>query len=210
VFVQELWRYPIKSMRGERLQSVRLRSDGIEGDRRVLVVRGDRVITSRTHPRLLALAGTVDDLGEPLVDGLPWNAAEVARRIQEIVGPEARLIRWDGPERFDVLPLLITTDGAVAAIQLDGRRFRPNIVVGGVHQLDERTWEGRQLRIGEAVVQLHDLRGRCVMTTFDPDTQAQDMAVLRTIVRDFDGTFGLNASVVNEGSLSVGDPVQAV
>jgi hypothetical protein len=168
------------------------------------------VITSRTHPRLLALAGTVDDLGEPLVDGLPWNAAEVARRIQEIVGPEARLIRWDGPERFDVLPLLITTDGAVAAIQLDGRRFRPNIVVGGVHQLDERTWEGRQLRIGEAVVQLHDLRGRCVMTTFDPDTQAQDMAVLRTIVRDFDGTFGLNASVVNEGSLSVGDPVQAV
>lgn len=207
MWIGEIWRYPIKSMRGERLQSADLRLDGIAGDRRALVVREGRVITSRTHPRLLSLAGTLGDNGDPYVDGRPWNDEIVARLIEEIAGAGSRLIRWAWPERFDISPLLVATDGAIAAIGLDGRRFRPNIVIGGVQALAERSWEGKRLRIGEAVVQLEDLRARCVMTTFDPDTQEQDRSVLRRIVRDFNGTFALNASVVAEGVISVGQPV---
>ena len=55
--------------------------------------------------------------------------------------------------------------------------------MGGVHGLEEREWQGRQLFIGAVVIRIHDLRSRCKMTTFDPDTLAQDMNVLRDIVK---------------------------
>ena len=54
--VAELWRYPVKSMAGERLDTVEVTRGGIVGDRVVHVEGpGGRVITSRTHPRLLGL-----------------------------------------------------------------------------------------------------------------------------------------------------------
>jgi uncharacterized protein len=55
---------------------------------------------------------------------------------------------------------------------------------------------------------VRDLRGRCVMTTFDPDTQAQDMNVLRRIAREMDGSLALNCGVTRGGTLRVGDPVE--
>ena len=68
-------------------------------------------------------------------------------------------------------------------------------------------WEGRRLRIGAAVVWLDSLRARCIMTTFDPDTQAQDVEVLRRIRREFGGELALNAAVVAGGPVAVGDRV---
>ena len=60
MWIQELWRYPVKSMAGERIESVALTEAGIVGDRTVLVAGpGGRIITSRTHPRLLGLHGRV-------------------------------------------------------------------------------------------------------------------------------------------------------
>ena len=190
--VSELWRYPVKSMAGEQLTQATVTLDGIEGDRQRMVVRGNRIITARTHPRLLALRGT-DDIDPAL--------------IREIAGDDARIIQYDGPERFDVLPLLVATDGAVKALGVDGRRLRPNILIGGVDGLAERDWEGKFLRIGEVVIHMRDLRQRCVMTTWHPDTQQQDMNVLRKIVREFDGSIALNSSVIHGGVISINDDV---
>ena len=73
--VAELWRYPVKSLRGERLRT-RTSPDGIAGDRLVHVRRqSGRVVTSRFRPRLLGLQGSLGDDGEPLVEGLPWTSA---------------------------------------------------------------------------------------------------------------------------------------
>ena len=116
-------------------------------------------------------------------------------------------MRDDGAGRFDILPLLVATDGAIAAFGYDGRRLRPNLVIGGVPGLEERNWEGRRLRVGDLTIELVDLRGRCVMTTFDPDTLEQDPHVLRSIVQRFDGTLALNARVVHPGRVRQGDPV---
>jgi len=114
--VAELWRYPVKSLAGERLESAELTVNGIVGDR-VVHVRDERgrVITARTHPRLLALHATLGPDGEPRLDGQPWAAEESAVAVREAAGPDARLARYDGRERFDVLPLLVATDGAIAA-----------------------------------------------------------------------------------------------
>jgi uncharacterized protein len=206
--VAELWRYPVKSMAGERLERAVVTPDGIVGDRVVHVADArDRMVTARTVPRLLAHKSELDTAGEPRVDGRPWTAPEIAEAVRDAAGDGARLVRWDGSERFDVLPLLVATDGAIAALGVDGRRLRPNIVVSGVAGLAEREWPGRRLRIGQAVIQLVKLRGRCVMTTYDPDTQAQDLGVLRRIAHDFGGRMALDASVIEGGTIAVGDGV---
>ena len=206
--VAELWRYPVKSLAGEPLEAADLRPDGVIGDRLVQVydARG-RVVTARKRPGLLGHRGTLGPDGEPRIDGWPWTSPEAGALVTRAAGPAARLDRFAGAERFDVLPLLIATDGAIAALGVDGRRLRPNIVVGGVDGLAEREWPGRRLQIGEVIVAVAQLRERCVMTTYDPDTQAQDVGVLRRIVREFGGTMALDCAVVAGGRVRVGDLV---
>lgn len=211
MYIQSLTRYPVKSMAGEPLREASLTPLGIVGDRVVQVVdaRG-AIVTSRSRPRLLGLHAALGPDGVPLVDGRPWTDDAVVSAVASAAGRGARLRRGDEDERFDVLPLLVTTDGALDALGRDVRRLRPNIVVGGVEGLAERRWEGAFLRIGEAVVGLHSLRGRCIMTTFDPDTLEHDPEVLRDLGRRFGGRFGLNAWVERPGRVAVGDRVELV
>ena len=201
--VAHLWRYPVKSMRGEELTTAVVTEAGIAGDRRVQVISpSGRFITSRTHPKLLLYRATTREDGQILVDGEPWDSPSVAERVG------ARLVRYEGPERFDVLPLLVATDGAIQDFGRDYRRLRPNIVIGGVEGLAEREWEGKSLVIGDCVIAVDSLRMRCVMTTYDPDTAEQDISVLRDIVRRYDGEIALNCDVVRGGTISVGDEVE--
>ena len=207
--VAEIWRYPVKSLGGERLDRAAVTRNGIVGDRIVHVRDGrGRVVTARTHPGLLALHGALGIDGEPLIDGRPWAAAESLAAVRAAAGANASLARHDGPERFDVLPLLVATDGAIAALGVDGRRLRPNLVIAGVSGVLERQWPGRRLAIGTVVIALEKLRGRCVMTTYDPDTQVQDLSVLQRIVDDFGGRVALDSAVLAEGTITVGDPVE--
>jgi uncharacterized protein YcbX len=211
VKITEIWRYPVKTMAGEKLQRVAIGPLGIEGDRVVHVEdAGGRVITSRSHPRLLGHKGSLGTHGEVLVDRRPWDTPEVAAEVADIAGPGARLMRDDGPERFDVLPLLVATDGAIAAFGHDHRRLRPNIVIGGVEGLAEREWPGACLRIGQALIGVQDLRLRCIMTSYDPDTLIQDKAITRGIYQRFDGKLALNCFVIEGGEIAVGDDVQLV
>jgi uncharacterized protein YcbX len=92
----------------------------------------------------------------------------------------------------------------------DVRRLRPNILIGGVHDLGEVAWPGAELHIGEAIVRLESLRGRCAVTTVDPDTLDRDPEVLRDIVRRSGGRLALNADVARGGTITVGDAVTLV
>jgi uncharacterized protein len=209
--VAEIWRYPVKTMGGEKLPRGRVGPLGIEGDRVVHVEDATgRVITSRSHPRFLGHKGSLGGDGAPLVDGRPWTSPEVAAEVADIGGPGAKLVRYDGAERFDVLPLLVATDGAIAAFGHDLRRLRPNLVIGGVEGLAEREWPGACLRVGQALLGVQDLRQRCIMTSYDPDTLAQDKEITRAIFRRFDGKLALNCFVIEGGEIALGDEVQLV
>ena len=209
MFVAEIWRYPVKSMAGEQLQSAQLSPSGIDGDRVVQVRNAHgRTITSRTHPGLLGHRGTLDGQGNPLVDGLPWTDPTILAAVQKIAGPGSRLVRDDSLDRFDILPLLVATDGSIAAFGRDRRRLRPNIVVGGVSGLEEREWPGGELVIGDVVIGIQDLRARCIMTTYDPDSLAPDPRVLRDIVKRFGGKLALNCDVLGGGSIQVNQEVE--
>jgi uncharacterized protein YcbX len=207
--VAELWRYPVKSMGGERLETVELSADGIPGDRVVHVEDArKRLVTSRSKPGLLLHRATLGPDGAPLVDGRPWTDPAVAHDVERAAGAGARLVRDDSLDRFDVLPLLVATDGAIDALGYDRRRFRPNLLIGGVQGFSERDWQGRALRIGEAVIGMVQLRQRCIMTTFDPDTAEQDVDVLLRIQDELQGTLALDSQVLRPGRVSVGDTVE--
>jgi uncharacterized protein len=209
--VAELWRYPVKSMRGELLQEAEVLKTGIRGDREIVVlsVTRQRVITSRTHHRLLGLQGGIaPDTGMATINGIPWDAPAALELAAQAAREPVELLKVLGTERFDILPLLVATDGAIQTMGVDRRRFRPNILIGGVQGLAERKWEGKRIQLGEVEIHAAQLRARCVMTTYDPDTLKQDRSVLFRIVSDFDGKMALDCSVLTPGKIRVGDEVR--
>ena len=211
LYVAGLWRYPVKTLAGERLSTATISADGVSGDRLVHVRGPEGVRTSRLHYRLLGLRATMGADQGPLINGHPWASPGALALVRAAAGDDAWLAESAaGPERFDVLPLLVATDGAVAAFGRDVRRLRPNILIGGVDELDERTWPGSELHIGDVVVRLDSLRARCPMTTVDPDTLGRDPEVLRDIGRRFGGRLALNADVAHGGTIRVGDDVKLV
>ncbi len=207
-----LWRYPVKSMAGEALDAAELTTTGVPGDRMVHVRGPEGIRTSRTrhHYRMLGLNATLGPDGEPLVDGLPWSSPEVLAKVRAVAGDDAELVRSREHQRFDILPLLVATDGAVAEFGRDIRRLRPNLLIAGVEGMGEVEWPGAELHIGDVVITLDSLRPRCPMTTVDPDTLDRDVEVLKDIIHRFDGRLALNAGVRVPGTVRVGDPVQLV
>ena len=203
--VAELWRYPVKSLAGESLTVATLTPEGIPGDRVVHVCGPEGVRTSRRHHRLLGLLGTLGSDARPRINGHPWDSPEAMALVQNAAGDDAWLEAHAGLERFDILPLLVATDGAVAMFGRDVRRLRPNILIGGVVGMAETHWPGAQLRIADTLVRLDARRGRCVMTTVDPDTLERDPEVLKDIVRRFGGRLALDADVIRGGTVRVGD-----
>ena len=208
--VDGLWRYPVKTLAGEPLQATRLEVAGIPGDRIVHVRGPEGVRTSRRHHRLLGLHGTLGGDGAPRIDGRAWDSDEALALVKAAAGPDAWLEAFCGLERFDVLPLLVATDGAVEEFGRDIRRLRPNILIGGVSGMDEVNWPGGELQIGDAVIRIDSRRGRCPMTTVDPDTLAVDPAVLKDIGRRFGGRLALNAEVIRPGAVALGNEVRLV
>jgi uncharacterized protein len=208
--VQALWRYPVKSMRGERLTEATLQKSGIQGDRNIVVVSQSRnnIVTARTHPGLLGLQASVNAKGVTTIEGHPWHSPEALALTCEAAGESVSLVdAGEHTERFDVLPLLVATDGAIQELGIDIRRLRPNVVIGSVQGQAERGWPGAVLRSGELAIHVAQLRMRCVMTTFDPDTLHQDLRILRKIVKEANGKLALDCAVAAPGVLREGDPI---
>jgi uncharacterized protein len=207
--VGQLWRYSVKSLRGESLMSVDVLADGLRGDRSTQVVdhKGARM-TGRTAKRLLKLQSGLDPEGEPTIDGHPWQSPEALDLIREAAGPGADLAPLG--RHFDDRAILVTTDGALAALGVDGRRLRPNIFIEGVDGMAEAEWVGRRLRLGEAEIEVVDRCERCVMTTIDPDSLEIDPNVLRRINEEFDKLMGVLCEVVTPGEVRVGHEVELI
>lgn len=212
--VTELWRYPVKSLRGERLQTADVDEEGVAGDRLVHVrQQSGRVVTSRFRPRLLGLQGALGDDGEPTIDGLPWTSAPARELVRAAAGASVDLVRSTGVDhgqRHDVLPLTVVTESMVQEVGVDRRRFRPNVVIAGAEGLAEIDWPGYGLRAGSVLIGVRNRRSRCVMTTFDPDSLEQDPGVLHRIVRSFNGQVALDCWVVEPGRIAEGDAVEVV
>ena len=210
--IAEIWRYPVKSLKGERLTETEITKFGVTGDRQIAVIRtlNGRFLTSRTRPKLLGLQGSIGADGAPTINGHRWDSTEALALVQEAAGEAVTLEQIPPPQAFDILPLLVATDGAVQYMNIDHRRLRPNIFLADVPELEERRWPRHILAIGDVRIHMEKLRERCVMTTFDPDTLKQDPSVLQRIIFELDGSMALDSSIITPGKIHVGDAAEVL
>lgn len=208
--VAELWRYPVKGLRGERLDRVTVAAGGIPGDRSLRVVDERGIVTGRRKQRMIGLPATLGRDGEVLVNGHPWRSPEAAAAVREVAGAGATLSPAPGGHEHDAAPILLLSDGSVAQLGYDRRRFRPNIYIEGFTGPAELGWIGGRVRIGELVLAVDKPDERCVITTIDPDTIEVDLDVLKRVRAELDGNMGAYCSVVEPGTVAVGDAVEVV
>lgn len=225
--VSDLWRFPVKSFAGERSRRAFVGPFGILGDRRLAVFdeAGERLNARRGRAMLgFAARCGAPDTGEdvevrtPAGLALPWDDPEVTDELCTALGRSVTLVR-SAVGHHDAAPIHIVgtrsleegsrwTDGD----PLDRRRFRANLVVetDDPEPFAEQAWVGSTLHIGDEgpVLSVVSPTERCVITTFDPDTQERDNRVLAGLARERENFFGVYASVVRAGWIAVGDAIR--
>lgn len=231
--VCELVRYPIKSMAGTVTESAFLGWHGLDGDRRFAFRRlGDEsgfpwLTASRVAELLLYHPAGLDrSTGEPLPTHVRTPAGthvelrseDLQSEIAERFGSGVELMKlkhgiFDNASVSVISLATIAGIGGEAGMNLDRRRFRANIVLE-THQGEsflEDGWVGGTLVFGSreprpAVrVTMRDMR--CVMINLDPDTATQDKRVMKTVVRLNKNNAGVYGTVVQTGTIRMGDPV---
>jgi hypothetical protein len=74
------------------------------------------------HHWLLGLKGGIDAAtGKATVNTIAWDDPTAVESAEQAAEEPGQLISVPGAEHFEVLPLLIATDGAIRSINLDGR-----------------------------------------------------------------------------------------
>ncbi len=233
--VQELWRYPVKSLQGELLQSAALTPQGVEGDRRYAIfdVESGFGLTGRRVPELLfgaarySASGALEIVlpsGEIATDDAAlsdWLGRAVTLRSTD----ENVSRRYESPDDFENDADWDPFEGASGSFRdseatvvslvsegtlhgWDRRRFRSNILLSDSGEDD---LVGTRASLGGAVVEITKRVGRCVMVTRpQPGGVDKDLDVLRTIHRERGGKLAVGASVLNPGPISVGDELLAL
>lgn len=232
--IAELWRYPVKSLGGERLARAEVTPSGIVGDRRYAIFDATTGLglTARRAPEMLfARARWRDDDGAvqiTLPDGTvsrgdddlsAWLGRPVALRAASQVRVRLYESTADAEEDESGWSVFSGASGAfhdssrakvtlVSSTTLgdwDRRRFRANVVLDGSGE-DELV--GRSIRLGEAELRISKRIERCVMVTRpQPDGVGLDRDVLRSIHRDRNGCLAVGALVTRPGQIHVGDAI---
>ena len=235
--VDELWRYPVKSLQGERLTGAEVGPEGLAGDRQwaLFDVGTGLGLTARRVPDLLFLAGRLHPDGRVevvLPDGSvtsedavlsDWFGRPVALRAAADA-PGERLYEnpaevgeddeydWDtfsGARGafHDSSRIRVSLVSAGTLGTWDRRRFRANVVLSGE---GEDALVGQRVQLGSAELDVVKQVDRCVMVTRpQPGGIGRDNGVLRNIHRQRDGSLAIGALVTRPGTVSVGDELTA-
>ncbi len=232
--VEAIFRYPVKSMAGERVEVANMGWHGIDGDRRLALRRTeDRSdfpwLSATKLPELLLFTplrhedGVQGDLpthvrtpeGKEMAVFDPELAAEIEHRH----GAPVQMMHMRSGIFDEASVSVIAADtireiGRLAGRDLDVRRFRPNIVVRLLrpNAFEEDKWVGGVLLFGEpgegprVSVTMRDVR--CSMVNYDPDSGRSAPEVLKSIVRKNQNTAGVYGTVIRTGRLAIGQTVR--
>jgi uncharacterized protein YcbX len=233
--VLQVWRWPVKSMAGERVRSTQVDARGAGGDRSHAVLhehKGEwKPLTAREAPRLLAWRASYPFAPDAGLDPerppyaivmapggehmYMWNDPRLRGALASDLGREVRLRRDIAGIQDLERSLLLTTEATRAALaeelggELDLRRFRTNLHLElDAHAWAEHGWEGATVRFeGGVVLRLLHPCERCAIPTRDPDTQQKSPELLRHLAARHDTLFGINARVLQSGRIAAGEAV---
>jgi uncharacterized protein YcbX len=234
--VESLWRYPVKSMRGEEVAKMFISFSGVHGDR-LFAFRSSAgpanfpYLTARNQPAMILYRPRFRDSAK---------TAAPADLMVEVATPDGQTLAIDDPGLLRALGdgldkdhhlSLLRSERAMTDCQpvsmlslqtvqklaeetglpLDKRRFRANIYMNLAdgQAFEEDRWVGHSLRVGSTVVVTILQRDtRCIMITIDPDNAEKTAAVLKTVAQAHQGMAGIYATVTAEGFVCPGDAVE--
>jgi len=235
--VSEIWRYPVKSVGGERVSMATVTDLGILGDRRwgIFDVGSGTVLTARRTPELLFASAelTGADVTMTLPDQTTVNSAdpEANEQLSSWLGKSVELqaagdeggtyevpldfendenwVSWQGPGNawHDSKASRVSLVSRDTMRDWDQRRFRANVILDGDGE-DELI--GVHINVGD--IELAVMKGidRCVIVTRPQPGLERDLDVLRTINAERETLLSIGALVVTEGTISEGDSVTAI
>jgi uncharacterized protein YcbX len=231
--VEAIFRYPVKSMGGERLEVANLGWHGLEGDRRLAFRRMDDRsgfpwLSASKLPALLLFAPHRREEGAQ--GDLPTHIRTPDGEVMPVFGDDLAVEvgrRYKAPVQmmqlkhgiFDEASISVIASDTVREISRlagrtpDVRRFRPNVLIrllrSGPFQEDE--WLGGVLSFGEGddapavTVTQHDVR--CSMVNLDPDSATPTPEVMKAVVRVNQNNAGIYGAVTRIGRLAVGQTI---
>lgn len=228
--VAEIWRYPVKSVGGERLATAEVTPDGIDGDRAwgILDPATGLVLTARREPALLFLSASHRPGGRPAIvleDGteLPddgalssWLGRPVELRSAadgpgtfenpmtvDDTGDERDWFQWQSAGRtFHDGSSTVSFVSRASLGEWDARRFRANLVLGGGE--GEELLSG-EIAVGAAVLTVRKPIERCVMVTRAQPGLPKDLSVLKRVIGERGNRLAVGATVARPGHIAVGD-----
>jgi len=231
-YVEAIFRYPVKSMAGERLEEANLGWYGLDGDRRLALRRMDDRsgmpwLTASKLPALLLFApkrhedgaqGDPTHIRTPDGEEMPVFGDDLATEVGRRYGAPVQMMRLNHGIFDEASISVIAVDtvreiGRIAGRSPDVRRFRPNVVVRLLRSLpfQEDEWLGGVLSFGEGddapaiTVTTRDVR--CSMVNLDPDSASPAPEVLKAVVRANQNNAGVYGAVTRIGRLAVGQTI---
>jgi uncharacterized protein len=231
--VEALFRYPVKSMRGEQLEVATMGWHGLDGDRRMaLRLVEDRSgfpwLTASKLPDLVLFAPQRRDstsdrdlpthIRTPDGKDMPVFGEHLAAEIERRYGAPVQMMQLKHGIFDDACISLIASDtvdeiARLAGCHPDVRRFRPNVVVrlGRSVPFQEDEWLNGALSFGEGedapaiATTVRDVR--CSMVNLDPDSGSSAPEVLKAVVRANQNNAGIYGTVTRIGRLAVGQTI---
>ena len=231
--VEGIFRYPVKSMRGEALDAATLGWHGIEGDRRLAFRRLDERggfpwLSASKLPDLIHFAprrhgatngdGLPSHILTPEGEEMPVFGEALAEEVGRRLGAPVQMMHLRHGIFDDASISVITSNTVREVCRLAGettdvRRFRPNVLVRSAREVpfEEDPWVGGVLSFGgednapSVSVTARDVR--CAMLNLDPDRADHSPEMLKAAVRANQNTAGVYGTVTQIGRLTLGQRV---
>jgi uncharacterized protein YcbX len=229
--IRQLWRYPVKGLRGEPLRSAVVDFDGMVGDRLLGLYQPgtDKAVWGGSHPRMMgweaaypAQCGCADSAsGEPVFyepGGAAWGAddeglpARLAETIDAKKGVEIRPVKGSGERILVVFEASLKALSERMGREVEAARFRPNVIASADLEpfAEYKIPIGTPIRLGDNEFVLHKPCERCVLPSWTPDgSNERDKELHRAIINELDNHFGLYLKTPERAIIRVGDKIAA-
>jgi uncharacterized protein YcbX len=233
--VTGLYRWPVKSLRGERIDAARLDERGLVGDRAHALTdlrpnRAGQVLTVRQLPRLLGWSSAFGpDVIDPAVppnlrspDGTEWSWTDpaTAGALSEYLDIPLELRAAEGMQ--DRGPtILVTVEASLTALAdelsapVELARFRPNVHLSlDAPPFAEQDWgPGTTITIGDLRLEVvGDNAGpciRCAVPSWEPAGRERWPKLQRWLIEQHDNKFGVIMRATRAGTVRPGDAAYA-